>query len=390
MKSYIMLTFGFFRNPRKKIKAESGIALILVLWVLTLLSVMVLEFCYTMRLEATIASNFKEGARSHYLAQAGINRAIIELFKAKSAVKKFKGSKDSMIKDKNNGELEEDEEESKEWKPREAPYTFPFEGEECEVKIGDEGSKINLNWIASEAKKNRKRLTDIIERSCGLEGDERDVVVDSIIDWVDKDHNHLLNGAEDEYYESLEYPYECRDGEFVVTEELLLVRGVTEEIYYGRRSSAEEDDGVMEDGFLMESMPGGDMISDAEGGGGIRKGLSEIFTVFSERRSIKININDAPYELLMTLPTMTPEVARRIIALRREEDFENINDVRLKELPNYTQIAPNITVDPTSFYRIEARGKISNSSVKRAITAVIKLVPKKREKYEVLYWQEGA
>jgi len=87
---------------------------------------------------------------------------------------------------------------------------------------------------------------------------------------------------------------------------------------------------------------------------------------------------------------MTPEVARRIIELRREEEFENINDVRLKELPNYTQIAASITVDPTNFYRIEARGKMSNSFVKRAITAVIKLSPKKREKYEVLYWQEGA
>lgn len=343
-----------------------------------------------MRLEATIAHNFKEGARSHYIAQAGINRAIIELVKAESAVKKFKGSKDSMVKDKNKGETEEDEEESKEWKPREAPYTFLFEGEECEVKIRDEGSKINLNWIASEAKKNRKRLTDILEKSCGLEGDERDVVVDSIIDWVDKNHNHLLNGAEDEYYESLEDPYECRDGKFVVTEELLLVRGVTEEIYYGRRSSAGESDDVMEEQSVMESLAGEEMLDDSEGGRRIRKGLSEIFTVFSDRKSLKININDAPYELLMTLPTMTPEVARRIIELRREEEFENINDVRLKELPNYIQIAPNITVDPTNFFRIEARGKIAGSSVKRAITTVIKLTTKKREKYEVLYWQEGA
>ncbi len=245
---YEVVTSWFFLNQcsmkKKKIKAESGIALVLVLWVLTLLSVMVLEFCYTMRVEATVASNFREGARSYYLAQAGINRALIELVKAESAVKKFKGSKDSMVKDKNKDETaEEEEEESKEWKPREEPYTFPFEGGECEVKIGDEGSKINLNWVAKEAKKNRKLLTDILEKSCGLEGEERDVITDSIIDWVDKDRNHLFNGAEDEYYESLEDPYECRDANFVVTEELLLVRGVTEEIYYGGRSSDEEGGG---------------------------------------------------------------------------------------------------------------------------------------------------
>ena len=61
------------RGFRKEVKAERGIALMLVLWVLTLLSIMVFEFCYTMRIEATITKNFKEGVRSYYLAQAGIN-----------------------------------------------------------------------------------------------------------------------------------------------------------------------------------------------------------------------------------------------------------------------------------------------------------------------------
>ncbi len=118
--------------------------------------------------------------------------------------------------------------------PREQPYAFPFEDGECEVTIGDEGSKINLNWIATRAQSDRQLLADILERSCGLYDEERDTIVDSIIDWVDKDHEHLMGGAEDEYYESLEDPYECRDGEFVILEELLLVRGVTEDIYYGR------------------------------------------------------------------------------------------------------------------------------------------------------------
>ena len=375
----------------KDVKTERGIALILVLWVLTLLSIMVLEFSYTMRLEATITHNFKEGTRSHYIAQAGINRALVELVKAKSAVKKFEESKESMTKDKRTGETaEEEEEESKEWKPREEPYTFPFEGEECEVKIGDEGSKINLNWVAEQAKNNRTLLTDILEKSCGLEGDERDSIVDSIIDWVDKDQNHLMNGAEDEYYQSLEDPYECRDGNFRVTEELLLVKGVTEEVYYGSRFSAEEDEEMMEEYSGKETLATGGMGDDAEGERSFHKGLSEIFTVFSDRKSLKININDAPYELLMTLPAMTPGVARRIIEMRREKEFENINDARLQELPDYGQIASNITVDPTSFYRIEARGNISGSSVKRAITAVVKLTTNKSDKYEILYWQEGA
>ncbi len=97
-----------------------------------------------------------------------------------------------------------------------------------------------------------------------------------------------------------------------------------------------------------------------------------------------------PALLWLPPPPMTHEVPRRIIELRREKEFENINDARLRELPNYAQIAPTITVDPTNFFRIEARGRIANSSVKRAVTAVIKLTTKKKRKYEILYWQEGA
>ena len=370
-----------------KIAAEKGIALMIVLWVLTLLSVMVFEFSYTMRLEATVTRNFKEGANSYYLAQAGINRAVIEIVKSKSSVKKFKGSKETMVKDKKEDEIEEAEEESKEWKPREEPYSFPFAEGECEVKIGDEGSKINLNWVAKEAKKNRKLLTDILEKSCGLEGEQRDTIADSIIDWVDKDHSHLLNGAEDDYYESLEDSYECRDGSFVVTEELLLVRGVTEEIYYGKKPFSEEGDEFEEKASTY--FTGGEEWGNVEEERGMTQGLSEIFTVFSSKTSLKININDAPYGLLMSVSGMTGEVARRIIELRREEEFENINDVRLKTLPNYSQIASNITVDPTNFYRVEACGRVADSSVKRTINAVIELTMKKRDKYAIVYWQEG-
>ncbi len=76
---------------------ERGIALVLVLWVLMLLFIIVFEFCSTMRIEATITKNFKEGERSYYFAQAGINRAIIELVKAKSDVKKFERGKETLV-----------------------------------------------------------------------------------------------------------------------------------------------------------------------------------------------------------------------------------------------------------------------------------------------------
>ena len=365
--------------------SESGIALMLVLWVLALLSMIVFEFCYTMRIEATITKNFKEGERSYYLAQAGINRAFIELIKTNRSTKKFKGAKDTLVDNPEEDEIED--EEIDEWKPREEPYLFELEDGECEVTISDEGGKINLNWIAKQAKNDRKLLSDVIEKSCGLEGEERDIIVDSIIDWVDKDHNHLMNGAEDEYYESLEDPYEARDGDFVIPEELLLVRGITDDLFYGSPHDLEEWDEERNDESksvfdFSESEDGEDWIMTG-------KGLSELFTTFSNSNSFKVNVNDASYGLLMSIPGMTEDVTEMIIELRREEEFENIRDARLMSLPNYNQIASYITVDPTMLYRLEARGKVSDSSVGRSITAVVELTPRKKDKYTVLYWQEG-
>ena len=350
-------------DKRKRVKqSESGIALMLVLWVLALLSIIVFEFSYTMRIEATITKNFKEGERSYYLAQAGINRAFIELIKTQRSTKKFKGAKDSLVDDPEEDEIED--EETDEWKPREEPYLFELEDGKCEVTISDEGGKINLNWIAKQAKKDRKLLSDIIEKSCGLEGEERDIIVDSIIDWVDKDHNHLMNGAEDEYYETLEDPYEARDGEFVIPEELLLVRGITDDLFYASPYDPEEEDKDWDkEGRSFFDFSESE---DSEGRIMASQGLSELFTTFSNSSSFKVNVNDASYGLLMSIPGMTEDVTEMIIELRREEEFENIRDARLMSLPNYNQIQSFITVDPTMLYRIEARGKLSDSSVGRS------------------------
>ncbi|MBT9438408.1 MAG: hypothetical protein GAS50_04355 [Desulfobacterales bacterium] len=65
------------------LKNENGIALFLVLWVLTLLSVIVGEFCHAMRTEVNITRNFKEETQSYYIAMAGVNRSIAELIRNK-------------------------------------------------------------------------------------------------------------------------------------------------------------------------------------------------------------------------------------------------------------------------------------------------------------------
>ena len=60
----------------KAFRNEKGIALFLVLWVLTLLSVIAGEFCFAMRTEVNMTRNFKGQTEAYYIALAGMNRAI--------------------------------------------------------------------------------------------------------------------------------------------------------------------------------------------------------------------------------------------------------------------------------------------------------------------------
>ena len=90
----------------------------------------------------------------------------------------------------------------------------------------NESGKVNLNR-ASEP------LLKMMLNNFEIEDADKNIIVDSIMDWRDKDNLHRLNGAEDDYYLSLPQPYKCKNGDFTSIDELLLVRGVTPEIFYG-------------------------------------------------------------------------------------------------------------------------------------------------------------
>ena len=345
---------------------QRGVALIMVLFVLVLLSVIVMEFCFTTRMEANVTRNFKEGEEAYFCAQAGFNKGILELVKAKNMVKKAEASKSTLVE----GEVVEEEEE---WRPRDTPYQFSLGDRECEILISDEGGKININ------KADEILLRKLVEDGCGIQGSERDTIVGSILDWRDPDHDHRLNGAEDDYYKSLPEPYEARDANFVVTEELLLVKGVTEEIFYGTGKKGQT---------YPQSEVKRENQDEAENKlrVGPTRGLSELVTVYSDSK--QININSAPYDLLMILPGMTSETARKIIDLRAEKELK-MGDARLAEIPNYNQIAPFITFTSSPFYRITVTGKVKDSPLKKVLKAVVRIDKGGKDKYQVVYFREG-
>src|SRR5207247_2605118 len=66
-------------TPRRLASEQSGFALLAVILVLALLAVVVTEFAFSMRLEASMVRAYRDGVLGRNLAEAGVQQAIREI-----------------------------------------------------------------------------------------------------------------------------------------------------------------------------------------------------------------------------------------------------------------------------------------------------------------------
>jgi general secretion pathway protein K len=320
----------------KNSKNEAGIALFLVLWVLTLLSVIVGEFCYAMRTEVNITRNFKEMTQSYYMAAAGLNMAICQLIANQG--KPF-------------GPTSEDDEahDSIRWRVNAEIPAIAFGQGQYKVRIDNESGKINLNTAGHE-------LLTLMLNGFELDDTDQNIIVDSILDWRDKDNLHRINGAENEYYLSLPDPYHCKNGDFDSIGELLLVRGMNPEIFYG--------------------------------------GIKDRVTLYpevtaKEKIQSRININAAPPSLLPALPGMTEDLVQNLTEYRKEADITSMTDlIEILGIETYTAINRFITLEPCAYFTIQSMGSMKDGTIKQGIQALIKLNVREQKKYKILQWTD--
>jgi type II secretory pathway component PulK len=104
--------------------------------------------------------------------------------------------------------------------------------------LADESAKLNLNALPLE--KHQRQIAR--QMLLGLPG-MTFPIADAILDWLDADDEPREHGAEVSYYTSQSPPYRPRNGRIEHLRELLLVRGVSAELLYGR-SSQDASDGA--------------------------------------------------------------------------------------------------------------------------------------------------
>lgn len=203
-------------RPAMRIRGGArGIALVVVLLVLSVLLAVVGEFAQAMRLEATTTLNFRAALAASHLAEAGYQRAVAEILP--EALAQHLDEQGLLVFRRTRlGAAKAPERTEIALGPGRLSY-----------RITDEDARLNLNRITPDVL--HRLLSEL-----GVERETRDVIVDSILDWRDANEEHRLNGAESDYYLGLPVPYRAKNGDFDAVEELLQVRGITPEIFYGR------------------------------------------------------------------------------------------------------------------------------------------------------------
>ncbi len=337
-------------NRHKTIGAgQEGIALFIVLWVLVLLSVIAGQFCYSMRSEVHMTRNLKDGLQAYYIAEAGFNRTVYELLKPDTN------------KSEPDNEASEESQESV-FRINTDNQQVPYANGSFKISLGNESGKIDLNSAGA-------KMLGIMLNAFNLDIQDKDVIIDSIQDWRDKDNLKRLNGAEDSYYESLDEPYGCKDGKFASVAELLLVKGVTSELFYGGLDAV----------ATVYNNPNEGKDKTATGS-----------RSSSRNQTSRININAAQEKMLLCLPLMDQALVDAITEFRSEKDFEKMSEFKEIVGPDvYKAVGPYITLTTSKYYSIEVSGSVNGTNSNAIIGSVIHLDSGSDKGYSILEWQDG-
>lgn len=181
----------------KRPATERGIALVLVLWLVVLLTVIGASHAYNSRVETRVTLNQVDALRARALAEAGINRGIMELF-----------SPDP----------------SQRWRFDGREYELVFETGVVRVALRNAAGRVDLNMASEE-------LLDALLNAVIDDAARAEALRDAILDWRDPDNLVRLNGAEDREYQAAGRSYKPRNGPFDRVDELLNVLGMDDGLY---------------------------------------------------------------------------------------------------------------------------------------------------------------
>lgn len=170
-----------------------GVALVVVMWIVVLITILVGTFSVLARTESMQSRFMFDATQARYAAEAGIHRAVLEM---------------------RSPDLET------RWVPDGREYMVQFGTAILEIAVIDESGKINLNAADEEL------LTNLF-LSRGVDERQAYALADSILDWrEDSEFPREFGATENDYY-AAGYPYGPKNAPFDTIDEVQQVMGMT-------------------------------------------------------------------------------------------------------------------------------------------------------------------
>lgn len=195
--------------------SESGSVLVYVVWTIALLSLFAVSIASRALFSLGLTERLTEQMQSAYLARGAAQHVALTL--ARDATPSIDGFSDEWAS--NPGRFQRRQ-------LGEGLFDVMSAAPDGRTAYGlaDEDRRINLNTAPAEM---LQRLGELV----GMTEDEAVRWAAAVEDWRDEDDREQPRGAEGIYYRSLSDGYDCKNAPFEHPEELLLIRGITPELY---------------------------------------------------------------------------------------------------------------------------------------------------------------
>ncbi len=310
----------------------------MVLWLAAALSAIAFSVAAHVRAETERASTEVDALRSYYVASGAIDRTMLwmewgQSYRAPDGSPLYYQAPMPLIR-----------------------YEFP-EGH-AEVELIPETSKININSASPQELMNLLLALNVTQERASL-------IMNAILDWRVPTPGGSFSQF-DQFYLSQAPSFRARHTSFEEIEELLLVQGMTPEIFYGHYDK------------------------DAEGHLIPRIGLKDCVTVYGPVGPFDVNTVQPAVMYALGVP---PDTVANIVALRRQGTIRTMDQIK-----QFTQspAVGRLGVGSGLFFTFRATASVRTpdgalSDLKRSVSALVAIVgPNYNPPFHVMRWYDNA
>jgi general secretion pathway protein K len=242
------------------------------------------------------------------------------------------------------------------------PPPLPLGGGIIYYSMLPEDGKININSLAKiYDDQPNDRMVEIVSRLYTQFGMKRELIF-PIIDWIDTNSQEMGGGAEVYYYSKLKPPRKIKNAPLYSLSELVGIKGYDRKMIYESLKPKDYDKNFSSDFQTEEERS---LISDKDF---VLSNNITAYLPYGDSYDDRININSAPYHVLMSLSDfMTKPAAMKILKLKIKKngyikelkDLENEPEFQTKSMGNltlYKELAGEGT--DVSGGRIKTKGEV--------------------------------